>query len=140
MTVITFPDTEGALRSWLREQEQLTDLVAKRIFLGVPTNATFPLISIQQVGGGPQAGEAPVEDALIQFDCWAYGREGHWNKVQLAEVKNVLTGLLQAMNNVALDSSTTGYGAKVLSVVATTDQPDGRPRYIVTAQVTARTN
>lgn len=134
MSVKTFADVEGALRTWLRTQSEITSLVGSRVFFGYPDSTQTPLITISRVGGSPQTGEAPLEDALVQFDCWG----GIKNKAQAAQVMTALLGVLESMTPRDLDSSTKGYGASVESVFWSPDPTNDQARYVVTATVTVR--
>lgn len=129
-----FADVEGGLRTWLRTQSDITALVSTRVFFGVPDAVTFPVITIQRVGGGPQSGEAPLDDALIQIDCWASGQ----NKAQAWAVAKAVIDVLESMTPQELDSGVYAYGASVDSVIFLPDPADGRARYSVTALVTVR--
>lgn len=134
MTVIALPDVEGALRSWLRSQSEISAVVSTRVFFGVPDDTAFPLISLFRLGGTDQTGEAPLDDALIQFDCWG----GIKNKAQAFQVANAVRGVLRAMTPQLLTPEVYGYGASPSAPFWSPDPEDDRARYVVTASVTAR--
>lgn len=135
MSVKTFTDIEGGLRTWLRLQSDITAVVGTRVWFGIPEGATFPLIDLQRVGGGPQEGEAPLDDALIQFDCWGAGK----NKAQAWAVTAALLGVLESMTPQQLAAGVYGYGVSVESVIFLPDPANSQARYVVTALVTGRT-
>lgn len=131
----TFPDTEGAVRTWLKTKTEITSKVGTRVFFGYPegTPAT-PLIVLARVGGAPQRSEAPVDVALLQFDCWGTGR----NKAQATDVMLALVGVLESMQaGVTLDSTTRGFGSAVESSPWLPEPTSDQARYVVTAVVTA---
>lgn len=130
----TFADVEGGLRTWFRAQSDITSVVSSRVFFGVPDGVTFPIITLQRIGGGPQRGEAPLDDALIQIDCWG----GIGNKAQAWAVTAAVLAVLESMTPQELASGVYGYGASVDSVNFFPDPSDGRSRYVVTATVTVR--
>jgi hypothetical protein len=135
-----FTDVEGGLRTWLRTQTDLTTLVDNRIFFGIPRNdagvatTSFPLITLQRVGGAPQSGEAPLDEALIQFDIWGSGQ----NKVQCWTVTQALIGILESFTAQEVTNDVYIYGINTTNVLFLPDVADGRARYSVTTLVTAR--
>lgn len=137
-----FPDTEGAVRAWLRSAPDVSALVGQRVFFGVPkgaTEATFPLVVVQRVGGGDDPSEAPVDIALVQLDCWGgIDDSGNGRKAQATALVNAvrsaaadLRSPITPIPNVVL------HGVNVESVVWLPDADNDRPRYVVTAEVTA---
>ena len=141
-----YPDVEGALRTWLRAQPAVTALVAQRVFFGVPEKATtFPIISIQRVGGTDDISDAYIDQAIIQIDCWGRlyadtdvskkGGDKAGCDVLRRTVRTALAGIRDAT---PLDSSVVALNALVLSDPYIPDPADGRPRYAITTQITAR--
>jgi hypothetical protein len=135
MPVETIPDTEGAMRTWLRAQSNITALVGNRVFLGgIPQQTAFPLIVLHQIGGADDESEAPVDNAVITFQCWAA------TKASASAVTRALRASLQSIRGATdLDANTRCFGA---FVDLTLWQPDpsatiNNARYIVTARVTA---
>ena len=41
-------DAERLVSAWLREQEEITDLVESRVYTELPRQSTFPLIRLTQ--------------------------------------------------------------------------------------------
>lgn len=123
-----FPDVEGVLKTWLKTQVALTAVVGERIVFGV-TKGGFPQITIQRIGGGPDGSDALVDNALVQFSCWAS------SKGSAAETMSALVATLAAMGKINIDG-TSMFGTTVDTVIWSPDQND-TPRYIVTALVTA---
>jgi hypothetical protein len=133
--VRTWPDTEGALKTFLAADSPITALVSSRVFFGMPTNAgdsDFPMITLQRVGGGEGAGDAPVDEALIQVDCWGPVRD----KATAWSVVSAVRDRLTQRGDVALNASVRA-GLVVQSVVWLPDPDNARARYSITAEVTA---
>jgi len=64
------PDTEAVMVEWAKNNAAITALVALRIATELPPEPTFPFLTAFRVGGGPIAGNALIDRALIQWDCW----------------------------------------------------------------------
>jgi hypothetical protein len=135
--VSTWPDVEGALRTHLRADAGVAALVGQRVFFGVPRGAkeeTYPLVVVQRVGGGQDASEAPVDVALVQVDCWGSINNGNGLK---AECTALVNSVRAALESVGTDSTAVLKGADVESVLWLPQVDNDRPRYAVTAVVTA---
>lgn len=133
----TWPDVEGLVRDGLRADAGVTAIVGQRVFFGIPKEAkdsTFPLVVVRRVGGGQADGEAPLDVAGIQIDCWGSIVRGNG-------VKSTATALVNAVRSwcesVGTDSTSTLAGANVESVLWLPDPDDDRPRYALTAEVSA---
>lgn len=137
-----FPDVEGGLRAWLRTRSEVTAIVGQRVFFGVPkgaTEATFPLVVVQRVGGGDDGGESPVDVALVQIDCWgSFDASGNGRK---AEARALVNAVRSALHDIRTRTTlTTGvdvFGANVEADIWAPDPDNDRPRYVLTAEVTA---
>lgn len=137
---MSWPDVEGALRTWLRADAGLQAVVGNRVFFGVPKRATtWPLITVQRVGGGQDFSDAPVDLALVQLDVWGqHDASGNGMKSEALTVLNTLRSRLDSLKNrTALSDDVDAFGIEVLSVVWAPDPEDDRPRYVVTAEVSA---
>lgn len=128
---ITLIDIEGAMKTWLKTQTPVTALVATRVFMGVPLEATFPLVSVRRIGGGTQGGDAPIDDGLVQIDCWGNSKSQAW-----ALTKAVVEALF-AMSEQSLDGSTRGHGASGITWNFFPDPKTDRARYVITVSITA---
>lgn len=137
------PDVEGGVRTFLRAQAGVTAIVGQRVFFGIPKNAdenTFPLVVVSRVGGGDDPeGEAPVDNALMQIDCWGgIDTSGNGKKAQAVALVNAVRDALFAVRGrTALSSTVDAAGIVVQSVVWLPDPSNDRPRYSLTAEVTA---
>lgn len=136
------PDVEGALRIFLRANAGVAAIVGQRVFFGVPKNAveaTFPLVTVQRVGGGDDEGEAPIDLALVQIDAWGgLDASGNGKKSEAAALMSAIRNALFAIRaRTALSSTVDAAGISVQSVVWLPDPDNDRPRYSVTAEVTA---
>ena len=134
----SYPDVEGALRSWLR-----TELGTQRVFFGLPkqvTESSFPLVVLTRVGGGDEAGDAAVDQATLQLDCWGSidAASGYGKKSTATALKNSVRSALNSLANGAdLTAAVRCLGASVESDVWVPDPDDDRPRYVLTATITA---
>lgn len=132
---VEWPDTEGAVRDYLRGHTDVTAQVGTRVFFSIPDQPTWPLVVVRRVAGGDDTSEAPLDQAVIQIDCWAAGR----NKQQATDVVNaVRQALYELRGATALNDDVVGYGARIDSIVFLPDPADDRPRYALTAQITTR--
>lgn len=142
MSVITktYPDVEGALRTWFRAVTDITTLVDGRTFFAIPQNTQWPLIVVSLIGGGPQRAEPPVLQALVQIDCWGPPRaDGKAQKDVAAAVMTKVVSVLESLaSGVDLDESTQALGASVQSVIWLPDPDTNQARYVVTAEISAK--
>jgi hypothetical protein len=136
------PDVEGGVRTFLRANAEVAAIVGQRVFFGVPkgaTEATFPLVTVSRIGGGDDFSEVPIDIALLQIDCWGgIDDSGNGKKAEAVSLLNaVRNACLAIRGRVALNSSVDAAGIFVQSVVWLPDPANDRPRYSVTAEVTA---
>jgi hypothetical protein len=108
------------------------------VYLGVPEGALdnpsmFPMLVIQRVGGGQDPSEALLDRALMQVMVIGKGRDskGCWDCA--SDTRDALVAI---RGNTALRSNVVAWGAEVNNVTYAPDV-DGRPRYAITALVTA---
>jgi hypothetical protein len=127
-------DVEGGIRDHLRADAGVSAIVGTRVLFGVPSNAEFPLVTVQRVGGGDDPSEAPIDLALVQIDCWGAER----NKSQARALADAVREWARSIRRATdLNEEVTAYGAVVESDLWAPDATD-RPRYSITAQVMAR--
>jgi hypothetical protein len=127
-------DVEGAVRDALRDDTGVTALVGQRVHFGIPSNPTWPLITVRRAGGGDDQGEAPIDLPLVQIDCWGAER----NKTQARAVADAVREWARSVRRATdLNTEVTAYGVTVESDLWAPD-PSDRPRYAITAQVMAR--
>jgi hypothetical protein len=131
----TWPDVEGGLRAYLRADANVAALVHGRVFFGIPAEPRFPLLTVTRVGGGEDISpDAPVDVALMEVQVWGEGR----NKAEATALLNAVRSALFAIRSrTNLTTGVDAFGATVAGVTYLPDPADDRPRYIVTAQVTA---
>lgn len=130
------PDVEGGVRDYLRT----AGVCSGRVYFGVPTGTpTYPLCTVQRVGGGDDPSEAPIDGALIQIDVWGrVDAAQHTDKAEARTAANAVRAALYAIRGkTALNASTIAYGAAVEADLWAPD-PTDRARYSITALVTAR--
>jgi hypothetical protein len=140
---MSWPDVEGAVVAHLKGVTAVSALVGQRVFFGVPKKATessYPLVVVSRVGGGPEQGtDAPVDVALLQLDVWAgIDASGNGKKAEAWGVVNAVVDALEDIRRRTVVGSTVAlFGAHVESVLWLPDPDNDRPRYVVTAEVTA---
>lgn len=136
-----WPDVEGALRTYLRANAGVqTALGGQRVFLAVPDDPPWPLVTVTRVGGGESAtSDAPVDQALVSIECWGeIDANGRPKWLALMTVVNAVRSALDVIRGrTTLSSDVDGFGITVAGVVRAPDPDNGRPRYVVTAEVTA---
>jgi hypothetical protein len=127
------PDTEGALRDYLRADAGVQVRMAQRVFFGA-TNPEYPCATLTRIGGGG-ANMANVDDALIQVDVWGEVRDkaGCWTST---------AAVLAALRALAFAPATIIGKARLHSSGATSwawlpDVASERSRYSITVPVTA---
>lgn len=137
-----FPDVEGAVRTWLRNQPAVTAIVGNRVFFGVPKGAqehTFPLVTVRLISATLDP-YVPVTTALIQVDCWGpIDASGNGDKAAAWTLVNTISALFHSIENTTITATTRALGATVESVVWLPDSEPDRPRYSLTAEVQAIT-
>lgn len=141
-----FPDIEGGLRDYLRSHAVVSAIVFQRVFFGVPDKPTYPLLVVQRVGGADDPSEAPIDRALVQIDCWGRlfndsdkRKVAHGDKAGADALRRaVRKALWQIRGGIPVNATTVLYGASVESDPFIPDPANARPRYAITARVTAR--
>jgi hypothetical protein len=129
-----FPDVEGGMRKFLRDDTGVSTLVGNRVFFGVPkSGAQFPLITVRRTGGSDDISEAPIDLAVMSISCWgSTTKQQAWDVT--AAVRRALHSIREKTQTLP---SVYVHGASVDGVIWSPDPEDDRPRYIVTARVTA---
>ena len=117
------PDVEGDVRAMLRDDPDVAALVGARVFLSTRalTEASYPCVVVTLAGSSDDTSEAPIDLALVQLDCWGPMTS-----------KSVTTDVVNAVR-----SALHRHGIDVAGRVWAPDPDDRRPRYVVTAAVTA---
>lgn len=130
------PEAEGAARAWTRA----LNLVGNRVYFGSPDEPAYPLIICFRVGGGPVAGDVPIDQAMLQWDVWGDPlRDGkdRYDIAQLAtdlrtEIESLASGTMMSAGVVAL-------GGSVESGPLWLPEPNtGQARYVVTGTISMR--
>lgn len=140
-----WPDVEGGVRAWLRADVGVAALVGTRVFLAMPVETktkalVWPLAVVSRIGGGDTPGSlVPVDNALVSIECWGelddQGRP-FWRDLT-AVVNSVRSALGRIDGRTALAPGVAAFGVSVAGVVRAPDPNNGRPRYVITAEVTA---
>lgn len=67
----SLPDAEILARTWALSKTSITDIVDQKVATRLPQDAEMPFLVITRLGGTPLSGEALVDEALLQLDCYA---------------------------------------------------------------------
>jgi hypothetical protein len=112
-----YVDVEGPVKTWLRAQTYLTDVLTSKngapgIYLSTPKNSQTPdkpWLVFQSVNDLPEpGGGAPLVRALLQFDVYGPKRE------LVADAAAALVSVCESMRDgTPLDSTLIGHGAYV---------------------------
>jgi hypothetical protein len=133
-----YGDVMGDLRTWVRSVT--SDLLDGRVFFNFPTKMAYPACRMYEAGGGPDGGEAPVENIRVVFDIWGQparavpGTGGTYADVT-AIVRRLKTQL-HTLQGLIGSGSTYVLNADVTSVVPSNDPDAGNVRRLVTALIT----
>lgn len=133
MSAVVFVDVEGGVRTWARANARITGQVGARTFFGVPDGGQLPLVTLKRAGGASDEGEAPLDVALISFECWGRTKQ---------EAAAVAAAVKSAAESVAagtpMGAEMTCYGASVELDLWLPDPRTDRPRYLVDVAFTVK--
>ena len=133
MITEVFPDTTGAMRTWLRAQTAISALVGTRVYVfGIPTDTAYPFIVVTPIAGSDDSSTAPIDNAVLQFQVWAHDVLSA--TAVLRALRSVLFGI---QGTTALDANTRCFGAEIDLVSYSPDPVSRKSRFIVTSRVTA---
>lgn len=130
------PDTEWALREWLRVRLG----TGVKVWFDVPSGTpTFPIVTVGgRIGGGPDV-SGILDQPRITFAVW--GGPGGDGRKLARETMTALVGVLESAENVPLDAATYAYGIVVDSIQwlpDETDRDNRLARYVVDASLAVR--
>lgn len=141
-----WPDIEGAMRQFLRDDPGLQALIGQRVFFSVPRKVTeagsFPMIIVTRIGGGQGRGDAPQDNPMIQFDV--YGRKADAEGGGKVAMQKVSRALRQALSRLRGETDVTHvvdgvtlatrlFDPRVSTIVYSPLPGDDRPRDIIMA-------
>lgn len=127
-----YPNTELAVRDWLRTKESLVSLLNGTGQIELVADPVLPCVSLYRAGGTTDS-MIPLDRAVIRFDCWGTER----SRAAAMNLQVALVDCLSAMASEPLGEDVFGYNALIESVLWVPDE-GGRSRYVVTALVTTR--
>lgn len=133
-----WPDIEGALRTWLRNDADIQAVVGQRVFFGVPRNSAnaFPCIMLTRIGGGQNASEVPLDNPLVQFDIYGQKTSEGGGRQQVTNIALELRKvLLKIRGRTRLNSTVSAFDVRVTSQVYSPLPADDRPRAIVVVTI-----
>lgn len=125
-----FPDVEGAVKA---AAKVALPSVFGHVFYAVPAGQPgLPLLTVSQISGGPDEGEAPTASIRLTFACWGA------NKLEAVTLKRALVSWLRGLNNVNLDPTCFCYGVTFIAETWLPDDEAQLARYVVDATFTVR--
>lgn len=68
------PDAEVLAVNWVKSNSPLDALIDGRVATRLPKNPPMPFLRVQRVAGTVDDSEAPIDNAVLQFD--SFGAEG----------------------------------------------------------------
>jgi hypothetical protein len=138
--MIEFPDVEGALITWLKNDLVLDSLVDGCVFFGVPRQVkSFPIVTLFQVTAFPANSNAPSPEfkSTIQIDVWGDLPDAPKAKLNCTNVQLHLLALLDDIQNTNLTSSVRALSATVTDSRWLPDTSSKRTRYVLTVDIKA---
>lgn len=133
MSLTLFTSVEAPVRDWLRTQS--LPGVDARVYVGLPSDATFPALELTMIDGGVQPGDAPVANVMFSFSVWGSGTTGV-ARTQASATAWALASLLLSTNHAALDGTLVLRGAQIVLGPQPRYDADGTPRYVIDAALT----
>ena len=67
----SLPDAEILARTWALSKTSISNLVGTRVATRLPQDGDMPFLVITRLGGTPLSGEALIDEAFLQLDCYA---------------------------------------------------------------------
>lgn len=134
------PDAEVAVRAWLLTQTDVTDIYSTRIATRLPEEPVFPFLTLFSAGGDFTDGEAPLYEAVLQFDSFGArgGRHPDYASASLG-IRTVMH-LCRDLDNVATSAAHI-YGCEILQGPIRIEEPDTEwARYELTILAQMRSN
>lgn len=124
---------ERTLVAWAKANTPIDAIVAGRVATKLPADPTFPFLRLRLAGGAPDLGEAPLDQVLVQFDC--YGTDD----ASADLLERTLVDELDKLNGA---TATNGhgflYGARTISARRTPEPDTGWARFTVDSTITIR--
>lgn len=143
---VELPDTEGAVRSYLRAHADVAAVVTARVWFAMPNTPTFPCVIVTEIAGTDDTSEAPLDQSMLRIDCWgSLHGNGNPDKAAATAVRLAVRQALYDLRTPAdvvlgeePDEVTVRLaGAFVQSTTYLPDPTDGRPRYSIVTNITA---
>lgn len=127
MTLRTFPDAENLVMEWTKSTSVFA--LCPKMFLGMPKSAPLPVLTLSRVGGAPDSGDAPVDQARISYAAYAENRP---------QAKAIAVALVNEIESLGYGSPFVGAAGRLQSGIVVMNMwlPEpvtDVPRYIVDA-------
>ncbi len=128
----TFPDFEAIIAATLRAAS-ITDL-GVRVYSSIPTNPTFPLVTVKRIGGSPRVRQY-LDGANLQIDVWG------GTKAQARDIAAACRTTIFLLEGTQVSSPVSAWISGVddsLGLTWLPDQETGRDRYLFSVLVAGR--
>lgn len=128
------PNVEALLSTFLRDQQELIDLVDDRIYTVIPKLATYPLVRVQQIIDVPAGSPLWAIASTLQVDAWG------GSKADAFRISNTARALIDSR----LSGEYDGYGVvNGTTAGSAMDLPDedfdpAKPRWIFSCTIYVR--
>lgn len=127
------PSAEKTLVAWAKANSAINPLVSGRVATKLPVEPTLPFLRLFRAGGAPDQSEAPIDQVLIQFDCYGSAE---------ADADLLERTLVEELENLNTVHGSNGhgflYGARVLASRRAPEPDTSWARRTVDATVTIR--
>lgn len=127
---MSFPDVEGAMRTWAKSRPALTALVGSRVFLTYDGDPELPFLDLYLATDAAGDEESPEMTPRVAWNVWGA------NKRQAAELSLVLMAQLLTASNQLLNPGTYCHDVSHLTRLWLPDDEAKLARYVVEADVT----
>lgn len=134
MAVRILPNVEGILIAFLKDDPDVSPLLAGRVYSTIPTAKVYPLARVARFAGAPVFQvPAELDAAQVQLDVWADSKQAAWQAIATmrAAMAERLPGV-HALGKVA------GVDLGQLSYDPDETFDPAKPRYIADVTVYAR--
>lgn len=142
----SFPSVERTLVAWAKGHTPITDIcTAARISTRLPEEPGFPYLTVKRIAGGPVDTEAPIDYALVQWDCYGQRANRNTTPPKLSPDYQKAENLALAVMNAAQDLTNFAeeghvYGMQVFTLRRLPEEETMWAHYAVDMFVTIREN
>lgn len=126
MSVVLLPNVEALVSQFLRDQDEIADLVADRVYTALPKSPEWPLLRLQRVAGGPVTHRPlHLDAAIVQLDAYGGSKAAALELVETARA--VIADRIEGVHDLGV---VTGVQFGPLSWLPDPVYSPARPRYV----------